>query len=130
MKYKLSNRSLRNLDGVNLELVEVVKMAIQLTKVDFGIPETGGYRTEKMQFELYERGLSQLDGYTAKSMHQTGRAVDFYAYVDGKASYEIEHMAQVACAFLEAGHRLGVELRWGGLFKSFIDMPHIEMVKR
>ena len=35
--YKLSDRSLSKLEGVHPELVDVVKLAITLTKVDFGV---------------------------------------------------------------------------------------------
>lgn len=126
MTYKLSKTSLRNLDGVHPELVDVVKLAIQITKVDFGIPSTGGYRTAQQQNELYKDGKSQLDGYEKRSNHQTGNAVDVFAYVDGKTSWDEHHLAMVACAMLEAACRLGVNLRWGGLWKSFVDMPHFE----
>lgn len=128
--YQLSQRSKRHLDGVHPELVDVVKMAIQLTKVDFGIPVTGGYRTAEQQNALYKADKSQRDGYDRKSKHQSGLAVDVFAYVDGKTSYDAGDLAQVAAAMLEAGHRLGVELRWGGLWKNFVDMPHFEMVTR
>jgi len=127
--YRLSKTGLRNLDGVHPELIEVVKMAIQITKVDFGIPSTGGYRTEETQHKLFKDGKSKADGYTNKSNHQTGNAVDVFAYVDGKASWEVEHLSMVACAMLEAANRLGVDLRWGGHFKSFVDMPHFERAR-
>ena len=125
--FQLSERSQRHLDGVNPKLVEVVKLAIQLTKVGFGIPATGGYRTPEQQRALYDAGRSQRDGYQNKSHHQTGNAVDVFAYVDGKASYDMGDLAQVAAAMLEAGHRLGVSVRWGGLWKSFVDGPHFEL---
>ena len=35
--YKLSSRSLEKLEGVNPVLVDTVKRAIKLTKVDFGV---------------------------------------------------------------------------------------------
>ena len=127
--YRLSKTSLRNLDGVHPELIDVVKMAIQITKVDFGIPSTGGYRTAETQHKLFLDGKSKADGYDNKSYHQTGNAVDVFAYVDGKASWEAEHLSMVACAMLEAANRLGVDLRWGGHFKSFVDMPHFERAR-
>lgn len=127
-KFHLSKSSLRNLDGVHPELVDVVKLAIQLTKIDFGIPSTGGYRTASQQNELYRAKKSNADGFDKKSKHQIGKAVDVFAYVDGQASWDERHLAMVACAMLEAANRLGVNLRWGGHFKSFVDMPHFEGV--
>ena len=70
MGFSLSSRSLKKLEGVDDTLVEVVKEAIQLTKVDFGV--TFGMRTLEQQKELYDSGRSQ----TMKSKHLDGRAVD------------------------------------------------------
>ena len=39
MAYKLSKRSLSRLEGVDPKLVAVVKRAIELTRVDFGVTE-------------------------------------------------------------------------------------------
>lgn len=127
--YKLSKTSLNNIREIHPELQDVVKLAIQITKVDFGIPSTGGYRTAETQHQLYLDGKSQLDGYERKSNHQTGNAVDVFAYVDGNASWDEHHLAMVACAMLEAASRLGVNLRWGGLWENFVDMPHFERVE-
>ena len=112
-----------------MDLRRVADRAIQITKIDFGIPHGGGVRSAEFQNSLYKEGLSMCDGYEKLSNHQTGNALDFYAYVDGKASWEHEHLAQVACAFLQAANELGVKLKWGGLFQSFTDMPHVERDK-
>jgi peptidoglycan L-alanyl-D-glutamate endopeptidase CwlK len=141
--FKLSKTSLRNLDGVHPELVGVVKLAIQITKVDFGVSD--GYRTQEQQNKLYRQGRSEpgdiitnIDGYDKKSNHQSGNAVDVFAYVDGKPSWDEHHLSMVACAMLEAAVRCGVNLRWGGLWSSKgkkkygvehgWDMPHFERV--
>lgn len=128
MTFKLSSRSTTNMIGVDPTLRLVAQRAIEITKVDFGIPSDGGYRTATRQRALYEEGKSKADGTEKLSKHQSGRALDFYAYVDGKASWEKEHLAQVACAFLQASLELGYTIRWGGLFRNFLDMPHVELV--
>ena len=71
------------------------------------------------------------DGIKHRSRHQEGNALDFYAFKDGKASWKEEDLAVVAAAFLTASIQLGegYEIRWGGLFKSFKDMPHIELIE-
>ena len=51
MTFKLSARSIRKLEGVEKDLVDVVMEAIKLTKVDFGV--TYGMRTLEEQQELY-----------------------------------------------------------------------------
>lgn len=129
MNFCLSSRSIGNMQGINEALIRVAKRAIELTKVDFGIPETGGLRTADLQHNLYLQGLSGRDGYNRVSEHQSGNALDFYAYVDGKASWEPEHLAQVACAFFQAAIDFNVRIDWGGLWKSRMDMPHIQLKK-
>ena len=77
MSFKLSTRSLGKLEGVDSNLVAVVKCAIELTKVDFGV--IYGMRTVEEQEKLVAAGKSQ----TMKSNHLVGKAVDLMAYVDG-----------------------------------------------
>lgn len=127
--FKFSAKSLERLAGVDPDLVRVAHRALQLTRIDFGIPEHGGLRTPEEQHRLYLDGKSNADGYQSKSYHQSGNALDFYAYVEGKASWQPEHLAQVACAFLQAAGELGVNLEWGGLWKSFRDMPHVQITE-
>lgn len=126
--FRLSTKSKQHAEGVDERLIRLANRALEITKIDFGIPSTGGVRTESQQSELYRYGKSKVDGITRRSKHQDGIALDFYAYVDGKASWEKEHLAQVAAAFLQAAIELNINIRWGGLFKSFLDMPHIELV--
>ena len=125
--FSLGKKSIENLIGVDDELIDVVELAIEITKVDFGIPSTGGYRVEAEQAKLYTAGLSLCDGRVRLSKHQTGRAVDVFAYVNGRASYDTENLAMVAAAMLQAASQLNIELKWGGHFRSFSDMPHFEL---
>ena len=80
--FELSERSLSKLEGVNQNLVLVVKEAITLTKVDFGV--ICGLRTQEEQEALVAKGASQ----TMKSKHLEGNAVDLMAYIGGRASWE------------------------------------------
>ena len=50
MGFKLSERSMAKLEGVDSRMQDVVKEAITLTKVDFGV--ICGMRTEDEQREL------------------------------------------------------------------------------
>jgi len=126
--FKLSKSSKKNMEGVHYTLQAVANRAIEITKVDFGIPETGGLRSADVQHVLYLEGSSKCDGYKVKSYHQTGRALDFFAY-DGGATWDDLKLAMVATAFLQAASELGVKLKWGGNFKSFKDFPHVELVE-
>ena len=107
MAFKLSQRSLDRLEGVKPDLVKVVKRAIELTKVDFGVIE--GMRTEERQKELVAKGASK----TMKSKHLDGNAVDLMVYVDGRGCWELNLYDEVADAMRQAAIEEGVPVRWG-----------------
>jgi len=127
MSFQLGTNSINNLAGVDGRLIDIADLAIKLTNIDFGIPTTGGLRTEEVQAKLFEDGVSKADGVSNKSYHQSGKALDVYAYVDGKASWDKLHLTTIAAAMLQASAQLGYELKWGGLWKSWQDMPHFEL---
>jgi hypothetical protein len=127
--FAFSERSKDRREGVDPRLIEISDLAIQITKVDFGIPSDGGVRTAARQNELYLAGRSKADGVLRKSKHQSGNALDVYAYVDGKASWEVSHMSQVACAMLQAASLLEHKLMWGGHWPNYIDMPHFQLAE-
>jgi len=126
--FKLSNSSKQRREGIDPRLIEISDLAIQISVVDFGHPADSGKRTAERQNELFVAGKSKCDGYKKLSRHQSGKALDFYAFVNGKASWDTEHLAMVAAAFLQAASILGYKLKWGGLWKSFKDYPHVELV--
>ena len=127
MSFKLGKNSINNLVGVDGRLIAIADLAIELTNIDFGIPSTGGLRTEADQAKLFADGVSKADGVNNKSYHQSGKAMDVYAYVDGKASWDKLHLAVIASAMLQASAQLGYKLKWGGLWKSWQDYPHFEI---
>lgn len=136
MSFALGVTSRTRMTGVEPALIEIANLAIKLSKVDFGIPEDGGIRTKQRQNELFRKGVSKADGYVKLSNHQSGEALDFYAYVDGKASWREDYLAMIAAAFLQAASMLGYKLSWGGLWSSNKkvnnisygwDMAHIEL---
>lgn len=129
MMFKLSAKSKERLEGVDPRIIEIVDLALTITHIDFGIPGNGGIRTAERQLELYEKGVSKCDGYNNKSYHQTGRAFDVYAYVDGKASWNRGHLTSVAAAILQAASELGYKLEWGGHWRTWQDYPHFQLKK-
>ena len=136
--FKLSERSKQRREGVNPKLIEISNLAIQISKIDFGIPGNGGLRTAETQNQLFKENLSKADGYEHLSKHQSGKALDFYAYIDGSSSWRHDHLAMVATALLQAASMLGYKIEWGGLWSSTKetngipygwDMAHIQLVK-
>jgi peptidoglycan L-alanyl-D-glutamate endopeptidase CwlK len=107
MTFKLSQRSLDRMEGVDERLVAVAKAAIGHTKTDFGV--ICGLRTIEEQRELYNKGASK----TMKSKHIDGNALDLMAYVGSRASWEIKLYFDIADAVKEAAIDVGVKMRWG-----------------
>ena len=105
--FSLSQRSLDRLHGVDDRLVDVVKTAIQITKIDFGVVQ--GLRTIEMQRKLVASGASQ----TMASKHLDGKAVDLMAYIDGRGSWELNLYDNIADAMAQAANDIGVKVRWG-----------------
>ena len=121
MSFSLSNRSLGRLDGVHPDLVKVVKRAIQITPIDFGVTE--GVRTFHRQAQLVEQGASQ----TMKSRHITGHAVDLVAYLGQGISWHGPLYYRISDAMKKAAVELDVNIEWGGDWKSFFDGPHFQL---
>lgn len=150
MSFKLSQRSLDRLEGLDPDLIEVVKRAIKYTKVDFGVTE--GLRTEETQRKYVAAGKSQ----TMKSKHLEGRAVDVVAYIGSNISWELNLYDDICDAFKKAAEEVGVAIKWGSAWsegdirsysgtsedamnayidlrrsqgrRPFIDAPHFELM--
>jgi peptidoglycan L-alanyl-D-glutamate endopeptidase CwlK len=121
-----SQRSLKNLD-VHPDLIKVAKRALELldgTEFDFIV--TDGGRTIAEQKEFVRKGASK----TMKSRHLGGFALDYVALVNRRVTYDKGPMKAVADAFKQAGKELNIPIEWGGDWKSFVDMPHIQLRKK
>ena len=107
MSFHLSQKSLDKLVCIDPKLAQVVKLAIDYTKVDFGVTE--GLRTIEKQREYFEAGKSQ----TMSSKHIDGKAVDLVAYVGGTVCWELNVYDDLANAMKAAAIELAVPIRWG-----------------
>lgn len=111
MTFKLSERSLGKLEGVNDNMKLVVMKAITLTKIDFGV--ICGIRSQAEQEELVAKGASK----TMKSRHLTGDAVDLMCYIGSRGSWELNLYDDVADAMKQAAQDEGVGIRWGAAWQ-------------
>jgi len=110
--FKLSKRSLERLEGVDERLQAIVKTAIHNTKVDFGV--ICGLRTIEEQRELVAKGASQ----TMKSKHIDGLAVDLFAYIGSRGSWELNLYDDIADAMAQAARDIGVGICWGAAWST------------
>ncbi len=133
MTFKLSQRSLNRLDGVHPVLIDIVKRAIEITPLDFGVSE--GVRIPERQKELFESGASK----TLESRHLTGHAIDLVAYFQGEVSWHIGHYQRLHEEAMNiAAEELGYNIVWGGDWdddgdytdQTFVDGPHWQLSRR
>lgn len=124
--YKLSNTSKKRLSTCDEKIQKVIKEAIKTSPIDFGVSE--GHRTLEKQQAYYRDGKSTLNGIDKKSRHQSmpSEAIDLYAYDKG-AKWDEKSLTLLAGHILGTANRLGVDLVWGGNWKTFKDMPHFEL---
>ena len=143
-KYKLSERSLNSLKGVNPNLVKVVERAIELTEQDFLVLE--GVRSKEQCYINYGKGRSVAQcsakgvptNYAQPSLskvtwlnnplaskHVTGNAVDLVPYpIDWE---DINKFKKINEAMQVAAKELGVKLSYGGDWTKKKDYPHWEL---
>jgi peptidoglycan L-alanyl-D-glutamate endopeptidase CwlK len=148
--FNLSEKSLKELEGVHKDLAAVVKRAIELSVQDFAVHD--GNRTLEEQKKYVQSGASQ----TLDSRHLNGHAVDIVPFINGKLRWEWEPIYKIADAVRTAAKELSIPLRWGGAWdvtftesddhpedmvadysarrkkagkKVFLDGPHFELPK-
>ena len=124
-EFNFSKRSEENLRGVHPDLVKVIRRALELTDIDFMVIE--GKRNEARQRDLVASGKSQ----TMNSRHLTGHAVDCAPLINREIPWkDWTKFRLVADAVLQAGKELGIDVEWGGNWKSFKDGPHFQLTHK
>ncbi len=128
MSYKLSKKSEDELSLCHPHLRQVIRRAIEISEVDFGVGETE--RTLERQILMIETRAST----TKKSRHlkreedELGvHAVDLYAWVNGEVSWDMRYYKKIAKAIFKAAIEFGVDVEWGGLWNNPVDGPHFQL---
>jgi len=124
MSITLGSRSLSRLQGVHPDLVKVVHRAAALSDIDFTVLE--GLRTVARQKQLVAAGASK----TMNSRHITGHAVDLAVLVKGQVRWDWPLYHKLAVYVKQAAVDLGIQIQWGGDWKSFKDGPHWELSRK
>lgn len=143
-------KSKEKLVGVHPMLVLLMGYAIKDTPIDFSIDQ--GVRSTKQQQEFYSWGrtvvnpntgpikgnkygmiVTTRDGIIRPSNHQVksdgfGRAVDIYAYYDGKLHTNDVKSLEVIIPHIEkCAKELNIKIICGLRWKTLFDPPHIEL---
>ncbi|MFR4520715.1 MAG: M15 family metallopeptidase [Fusobacterium sp.] len=132
--FKFSKKSLKKLEGLHPNLQNFFMELIKISPYDFSI--TQGIRTAEEQNKLYQQGrtmpgkiVTNCDGYKLKSNHQTksdglGHAGDIAVLVNNKITWEEKYYKEVAISARILMQKYNI--KWGGDWKNFKDLPHFE----
>lgn len=125
----MTPRCEQRLVGVHLDLSKVIRAAAvrydhALLQKSFIVTE--GRRTEARQAQLVAAGASR----TMNSRHLTGHAVDLAVVVGKEVRWDWPLYKELADAVKSAAATLGVDITWGGDWKSFKDGPHFELSRK
>lgn len=134
--FKFSKRSINNLATADKKLQLLFREVIK--EIDCTV--ISGHRTPEEQFELFKKGrervdgwwtvtdkskvVTNLDGKTKKSKHNyyPSKAVDVVPYpLDWN---DIDSFKQLASVVKDKALELGIDVEWGGDWKSLKDYPH------
>lgn len=99
-------------------LIDVALLIVRAEKLGFVL--TGGelYRTAEQQAIYLKEGKSK----TAHSQHLKRLAIDFNFFVGGELCYDKKKLQPLG----DYWESLSPANRWGGNFKSILDVPHFE----
>jgi peptidoglycan L-alanyl-D-glutamate endopeptidase CwlK len=137
--YNFGKSSMEKLKTCHEDIQKVFNEVIRVSKIDIGISE--GNRSKEMQKHYFETGKSKVK--VSKHESIPSEAVDVFAYVNGKANYDIHNLAYIAGLVDAVSARLYMlkeiehKIRWGGNWngdgeiitdQAFDDLPHFEVV--
>lgn len=149
-KYVLSDASIEKMKGVHPKLIELMKKAISDSPYDFKVVQ--GLRTAEYQNSLYQQGrtkpgkiVTKLDGYNRKSNHQAksdgyGHAVDiavcghydqngiYVKYTTDTEMFDNKKLVEISRHVKAVAKEMGLDIVWGGDWKTLYDTPHYELV--
>lgn len=124
--HKFSRSSMAKLNTCHPDLKKVAVRALELSPYDFGITE--GVRTIERQKELVASGASKtMNSRHIENADGVSEALDIAIYLDSGLTWEIGYYRKVAQSFFTAAIELGIQIEWGGLWRTFVDGVHFEL---
>lgn len=122
--YKWGKTSKDRLATCDKRLQDLANLMLERSEFDLTI--TCGYRTEEEQNEACRKGNSCAKFGQSKHNFFPSRAIDICPYPIKWDSNDPRWMNMALNAMWCAG-KLGIEITWGGSFKSITDKPHFEL---
>lgn len=117
-----SQRSLSNLSTCHPELQRLLGEAIK--HVDFTVLE--GHRGREGQEKAFREGNSRARWGQSKHNAKPSLAVDIVPWpIDWNDHERFHHLAGWV---LGIASQMGIDLGWGGLWTTLVDMPHFELL--
>ena len=148
--YSFGKTSKRRLETCDSRIRDTMYLAIKRSPIDFGIAQ--GARTVEQQQEYFDNDKSKINPSAYANLEDLlkvakhivdgeirlkAEAVDVYAFVNGKASWDSSSLILIAGVILSCANELGYKLRWGGNWdgdgeiitdQKFQDFPHFELL--
>ena len=129
----MEHKSLTKLKGVHPDLINVITDASILLSsgtAGFDFVVTEGVRTVETQRKYVAEGRSK----TMRSRHipETNKcglscAVDLAVTVNGKITWDYAMYEKLSEIVKNSAKKLGIDVEWGGDWKTFKDGPHFQI---
>ena len=127
MAYKWGKSSLNNLKSCDKRLQDMANM--MLARSDFDLTITCGFRGEQEQNDAFLRGASKAKFGQSKHNTMPSQAIDICPYPINWDTNDRRWQEMALNAMWCAG-KLGINITWGGSFKSLKDLPHFQLEER
>lgn len=124
MTWKWGKTSSDRLETCDKRLQELANMMLERSPFDLTI--TCGYRTKEEQEDAYQKGTSRAKFGQSKHNVFPSKAIDICPYPISWNDKDARWQEMALNAMWCAG-KLGIEITWGGSFKSICDKPHFQI---
>jgi hypothetical protein len=126
MNYKFSNASRERLKTCHPDLIILMTYALATSRIDFTI--VCGERDKAAQEAAFIQGNSRARFGQSPHNYSPSLAVDICPWADGALQWNNHQLFDSLAEHIKTtAKRLGIEVTWGGDFKSIVDKPHFEL---
>ncbi len=134
--YRWGRTSLQRLSTCHADLQRLMTAALEHPDCPSDMTIVYGHRSNAEQAELYAQGRTKpgrvvTNAKPGQSRHNSwpSQAVDVIPYINGRGSWEWDHIDPMAEHIKRVAAEEGVRVTWGGDFRSFRDGAHWELTR-